>query len=36
MPIFVKEEDKELPYFALKVSNISKFQEGIESLLIEE
>lgn len=34
--VFVKEEDKDLPYFALKVSDISKFQEGIEKLLIEE
>lgn len=34
--VFVKEEDKELPYFALKVSDISKFQEGVESSFIEE
>lgn len=34
--VFVKEKDKDLPYFALKVSDISKFQDGIESYLIEE
>lgn len=28
--MFVKELDKELPYFAVKVSDISKFQDGIE------